>query len=374
MRIGLNLLPFLPDVGGTWQYVGSLLASLAEHDSINEYVAFVTRSSESLVPDSTRFARVRVPLHVASRPLRVAFESTVFPSVVARKSLGCLHHFFGGLPLRCMTPNVVTVHDLMVFERPNDFSVVKRNYLRFMVRRAAKHATILAPVSNATANHLQRVLGVTHDRMQIIPATIADDFVPLTGPRVEEFRARYRLPNYFWLLVSGAYPHKNHEMLVRAFAVHRRRRPAGWPLVIRGDLPPNVQATIRETVGSGNVIQLPRLTDDEMPTLYSAASALVFPSLFEGGGQPLMEAMACGCPVVASSIPTTREFAAGAALTFDPTDADALVDAMARCEASDVLRAELSRAGLTAATALRPAVAAAACVEAYRRAVAPGGQ
>ncbi len=372
MLIGLNLLPFLPGIGGSWQYVANLLCALAEHDASNEYIAYVTRSSDALVPRSDRFRRVAVPLHAASRPMRVAFESTCLPLVVATRRVDCLHHFFGVLPALSMAPNVVTIHDLMVFERPRDFPFVKRNYLRVMVRRAARRATMLAPVSVSTAGHIRREFGVAEDRMQVVPAAIAEGFSQLTGAPVATFRDRFGLPGAFWLFVSGPYPHKNHQLLFSAFATLRRRAPSGWPLVIRGDLPADVQRSIAGLASQRAVIQLPRLDDDDMPALYSAASALVFPSLFEGGGQPVMEAMACGCPVVASSIPTTGEFASGAALTFDPTSVDALVDAMARCEASSALRSDLAAAGLRASKALRPAAASAACTEAYRRAVAVG--
>ena len=369
MLIGLNLLPFQPGIGGTWQYVANLLAALAEHDSDNEFIAYVTRASEYLVPEDKRFLRVRVSLDPASRPLRIAFENSLLPRIVARRPVDCLHHFFGVLPFRSTTPNVVTIYDLMAFERPGDFTALKRNYLRVMIRRAARRATMLAPVSNATAEHIQREFGVPLERIQVVPAAIADSFAPAQATEVATFRERYGLPEMFWLFVSGPYPHKNHQLLLSAFAMLQRRPHAGWPLVVRGDLPADVRAMLAGLT-PGSVLQLPELDDAEMPLLYSAASALVFPSLFEGGGQPVMEAMACGCPVVASSIPTTHEFARGAAITFDPSSADALVQAMTRCEESAALRSDLSAEGLKAVRFLRPTAAAAACMQAYRRATA----
>ena len=369
MRIGLNLLPAVPGIGGTWNYIAGLMSALAERDGENEYVAFVTKASAPLVPDRPNFRRVEVSLRASSRPLRVAFENTVFRFVIAAQHLDCMHHLFGTLPFAGRIPTVVSVQDLMVFTRPKDFEPIKRVYLRVMRRRAAFRASVLAPMSQSTADHLTRQFGVAGERMQVVPAAIGPEF---TARRVDEtaaFRARLALPDAFWLYVSGAYPHKNHGRLIAAIAERARREPGGWPLVIRGEPTEELRALIAKGGVTDRVTFLPRLPDGDMPLLYSAATALISPSLFEGGGLPVMEAMACGCPVVASDIPTTREFAASAALTFDPSSVGAIVDAMNECERSPALRARLRDAGLVGAAKLGSSVLAAACLEAYRRAV-----
>jgi glycosyltransferase involved in cell wall biosynthesis len=234
-----------------------------------------------------------------------------------------------------------------------------------------RQATLLAPVSRSTADHIAHLFDVGTDRMHVVPAAVADTFVKRDAHAIDAFRLRHELPEHFWLLVTAPYAHKNHRVLLDAFATLRERHPDGWPLVIRGTLTEDALAFAGARSLGKHVRLLPRVTDDEMPLLYSAASALVFPSLFEGGGMPLMEALACGCPAVASDIPTTREFAGGAAITFDPASAGELGAAMQRVERAPELRARLATLGPVAVERLRPAAVAAACTEAYRRAVAP---
>ena len=116
------------------------------------------------------------------------------------------------------------------------------------------------------------------------------------------------------------------------------------------------------------MIWLPRLSDGEMPILYSAATALVFPSLFEGGGIPVMEAMGCGCPVVASDIPTTREFAGDAASLFNPLDVESIVNAMQIFQSDSSIRHTYRERGLKKADEYRPQQIFHAIINAYKTA------
>ena len=368
MRIGLNLLPAVPGIGGGWTYYANVLRALAIHGDEHEYVVFMTKASRPIVPDVPNFRNVELPFRADWRSLRVAVESTLFPALARSENLDCIHHFAGGLPFLSTRPAVVTIHDLIVIERPNEFPLLKARYVRLMQRRATQLADILAPVSHSTAARLKTVFGISDDRMEIVPAGVASHFTRAPTPAVEAFRRKHGLPSAFWLYVAEPYPHKNHALLLNAVVELRRRSSATWPLVLRGTLTPALQWLIKSTGASADVVVLPHLNDEEMALLYSGASALVFPSLHEGGGLPVIEAMACGCPVVASDIPTTREFAGPGAMTFDPHDFESLVTAMQRCQESSELRRKLVRNGMLAAAKLRPEVVANACLTAYERA------
>jgi alpha-1,3-rhamnosyl/mannosyltransferase len=305
----------------------------------------------------------------------VGFENTALRLVTGRADLDCVHHFFGTLPLFAQAPSVVTVYDLMVFERPDDYPPLRRWYLKRMERHMATHATVIAPISRSTGEHLHRRLGVPWDRMVVVPTPLSTIFAPGDAEHVARFRSERGLPDQFWLCVSGTYPNKNYDRLLDALRVVRDANPNGWPLVVRADPEHTMRRMVERAGVERHVIMLPRLTEREMALLYSAASALVFPSLFEGGGIPVMEAMVCGCPVVASEIPTTREFAGAAALRFDPTRVASIVEAMTECESNPALRRQLATAGLAQAHRFSPQLVATACMSAYARAVAtaPGG-
>ncbi len=372
MRIGLNLLPVVPDIGGAWQYIANLLTALATHDHENEYVGIVSSASAALLPDQENFKSIHVPLRTSWRPLRIAYENTVFPRVARSLRLDCVHHLFGTQPLVSREPTVVSVFDVMVFERPEDFPPPKRLYLQRMRRNTARHASIIAPMSRSTATALHDLLDVPESRMVVVPTALGAQFGPQDTAGVAAFRARHNLDAQFWLCVSGGFRHKNIAGLIDAYAQLHRERPGGWRLAIRGRPTDDVAERIMTHRLEDRVRFLPPLAAEEMPLLYAAAGALIFPSLYEGGGIPVMEAMACGCAVVASDLPTTREFAGDAALRFDAASAEEMARSMDEAEQSSKLRARLVHVGLERAAEFSAARVASACVEAYRRAVAIG--
>jgi glycosyltransferase involved in cell wall biosynthesis len=199
---------------------------------------------------------------------------------------------------------------------------------------------------------MTRYLGVPPQEQIILPVAIPPRFRPLPKPKAEEFKAQYQLPDTYWLYVANTAPHKNHIKLLRAYRMLLDEGISPWPLVLRGD-PGAAERQLQEAVESydlhEHIIRLPRMSNEEMPALYSAATALVFPSTFEGGGIPVPEAMACRCPAVASDIPVIREFAGDAPLFIDPESVLSLAGGMKRFQKSAKLRRMCARRGLSQA-------------------------
>jgi len=333
MRIGLNLLHAMPEIGGGWNYIDRLVSALGGEEDVNTYVCFVTSKSTTLVPDKPNFKRVNVKINPVSRLQRIFYENTILQISAIVHRLDLMHWFANTMSVVSSVPCVVTVHDLLYFERPDRFPLIQRLYLRIMTTYAVRHASFLLPVSQYTAQALRSVLNANNERMMVIPAIVDHSFQPVDNKKVIDFRRKHSLPESFWLYVAHFYSqsHKNHKRLIEAYHALIKQGFTPWPLVLRGEDHgelPKLTKLIYELGMEKNVIFLPRLEEADLPVLFSAASALVFPSLYEGGGIPVLEAMACGCPVIASNIPTTREFGGDAVLMFDPLITNSISDAM----------------------------------------------
>lgn len=371
MRIGLNLLHALPEIGGGWTYIANVVAALAREDRENDYVAFVTEASATLVPQQTNFRVVPARIDSRVRARRVLHEQTVLQLLAWRHRLDCLHWFGNCKGIINVAPPVVTIFDLHPFLGYAKFAASKRAYLRWRLRATVKGDAVLLPMSHSTADDLEKLLGASKRRMSVIPPMLESLFTPASADAVTRCRSRYRLPATFWLYVSHFYPHKNHERLLRAYARVRRQDCTAWPLVLRGEPrpgAPDIPSLVAELGLGEAVIVLPWLPRDDLPALYGAASALIFPSLYEGCGIPLLEAQACGCPIVAADIPAVREFAGDAARLFDPRDVSDIQRAMASVANDGAALDALRQRGLEQALELRSAPVVERLQDAYRRA------
>ena len=287
-----------------------------------------------------------------------------------------MHWFANALGLVNAAPAVVTVYDIQPFVPYGRLSKAKRAFLRWQLRAAVRRAAMLLPMSRSTAEALQTILGADATRMTVIPPLLESVFSVPASDVVDRCRRRYALPERFWLYVAHMYQHKNHERLLLAYRDLKRANPQAWPLVLRGDPQPgsNVPALINELGIERDVLILPTLSRVDLPALYAAASALVFPSLYEGAGIPVLEAQACGCPVVASSIAAIREFAGDAAVYFDPMNVADIHRAMIGVADDAAGRERLRTRGLERARDFRTVPVVSDLVAAYAQAAGvPGG-
>jgi glycosyltransferase involved in cell wall biosynthesis len=294
MRVGLDTSPLVQTQAGTARYIRGLLAH-------NEYeqIRFGGRSRLATL--------VRDPL----------WYPLVLPRV-ARKHVDVLHcPTFRG-PVRSRVPVVVTIHDLAVLRHPETFNQWTRSYSRLVVPRVARAARRVIAVSQFTRGEIVELLGVPPERIDVIPNAVGPPFVP-DGPAAE---------GDYMLAVGTLEPRKNHALVqqaARALAVPLRVVGArGW-----GDV------QVDGWLGA--------VSDDELAALYRGARCLVYPSLYEGFGIPVLEAMACGTPVVTSAGGATEEVAGGAAVLVDPRDPSAIA---AGIEEADGRRDELRARGL----------------------------
>ena len=283
---------------------------------------------------------------------RILWEQTLLPLRGRRERWDVLHCPVNVLPVIAPCASVVTIHDTAFLAVPETMTRARRRYLRTQIARSVRQADQILTVSQATADDLVQAFGVPTNRITVTPLAADERFRPAAQDVLDRFRRQHGLHRPFLLSVGTREPRKNTARLVRAFArvaptiAHELVLvgPAGW---LEGEL----DATIRDLPVP--VRQRVRLTgfvpDDDLPLWYAAADVFAYPALHEGFGLPVLEAMACGTPVVTSNTSSLPEIAGDAAMCIDPTDDRALVAAIARIIGNAPLAGDLHRRGLARA-------------------------
>ncbi|HHY58305.1 MAG TPA: glycosyltransferase family 4 protein [Chloroflexi bacterium] len=251
------------------------------------------------------------------------------------------------LPRRRLPPSVVTVHDLGYHAFPETHTLRQRLLIEAGTRWSVYAAQRVIAVSQATADDLQRHYHTPAERIRVIyEATMAPQSID--AEQVEMVRMRYGLTRPYALFVGTIQPRKNVARLCQAYAWLYRNSPIGWDLVFAGAPGWLSETLYAEAAAPGmgeHVRFLGYVPDDDLPALIKGAHFFAFPSLFEGFGLPVLEAQSYGVPVLTSNNSSLPEVAGDAALLVDPTDVDAIANAMLRLSQDEVLRQQLIEAG-----------------------------
>ena len=340
LRIGVNALYLIPGgVGGTEIYLRHLLAALAAIDSENEYFVFTNRETDAaLVPAAANFHAVPQPVRARFRPARILWEQTGLALATAARRLDVLLNPGFTAPILCACPEVTVFHDLQHKRHPENFRWFDLPVWRFFLFWSAHVSRLLLAPSQATANDLKRYYRLPEDKVRVAQHGVDSAFFGI---------AARRRPERFLLAVSTLHPHKNLDALLRAFAVFRERYP-DVRLVVSGlhGFSAGYLHNLRDALGLGDAVDFPGwIPREELYGLFARAWAFVYPSLFEGFGLPVLEALAAGVPTACSAIEPLNSIAGDAALRFDPRDQAALLAAMFRITEDEDLRRKLASDG-----------------------------
>ena len=365
MIIGLNLLYLLPGVvGGTETYAAGLLQGLSRSDAPAEFVVFVNmESADWPLPDDPRFRRVVCPVRAISRMARYRYEQLRLPGRVRADGVELLHSLGYVAPLRLDCPSVVTIHDVhnRTYGRLREWP--RRLVLDHVVRRSARQAAAVIAVSRYMRQEIAREYGLAATAIDVVCEApnprLGGGPRPAGGGSIGE--------GPYLLAFAGVTPNKNLERLLGAFAVARERHGIAQRLLLVGRLP----ASVRPEAEAG-VVATGYLEEPELARLLGNADALVFPSLYEGFGLPVLEAMAAGVPVICSDAAAIPEVAGDAAVYFDPRDVQAMASKIALVACDATLRADLSARGRARAAGFSWDRAARETLAIYRRVLGPG--
>jgi len=285
------------------------------------------------IPFPRLWTHVRLSIEMAVRPPDVLFvPAHVLPLIHPRRS-------------------VVTVHDLGYLSYPEAHKAGDRRYLDWSTRWNALRARIVIADSAATRADLIRAYGVDGRKIRVIYLGRDEALAAIRDERtLADIRAHYGIAGRYLLYVGTLQPRKNLARAIEAFArLAADPAFAGLQLVLAGKqgwLYDDLFARVERMGLAGRVIFPGYVEDADLPALLSGALAFVFPSLYEGFGIPVLEAGACGVPVITSNTSSLPEVAGDAALLVDPHDVDAIAEAMYRLVTDDALRDELARRGL----------------------------
>jgi glycosyltransferase involved in cell wall biosynthesis len=335
--------------GGIAVYTDAIVRELLARDDGTEYLLFV-RPGVRPAYESPNL-RIR---EVAART-RLSWDQLAIPSVAEQERVDVVFSSKMSVPLRGRFAAAFALHGMEQFVHADSYPVLNRWYNRSVMGLYCRRAgAVFCPSERVKADIAER-LHVPRQKIHITPYGVADRFwAPVTPEDLERVRVRYNLPDEFLLFVGGLTPLKNLPTMLKAMALLRNRIP--HQLVLTGFSRWKTESGLNlvRTLGlEDRVVNAGWVEDADQPALYRLASALLFPSLYEGFGFPVAEAMASGCPVVTSTGGSLPEVAADAALVVEPLDAQALADAAERAVCDRRCAEQLIERGYRRARAFR---------------------
>lgn len=373
MRIGISVHLLSTTHTGIQHYIRALVPELVMQATTHQVVLY-GEPSQLPVPAGERVRWISTPRPLRSGSQRVLWEQLVLPHLLRRDDVDVFFSPAFILPMRWNGAGVVTVHDLNFEVSPETIHPVRRAYLRRITRWSVRRARRVIAISQSTASDIRHLYGVSEEKLAVIPYGLDAIFTPDNARALEPVvRQRYSLPDRFLLFVGTLEPRKNLPRLLEAYALARRHTDLP-PLVLAGAPGWQHQRILTQARGLGieeQVVFAGYISREHLPGVYAAASALLYPSLYEGFGLPPLEAMGCGTPVLASSTSAMPEVVGDGGVLVDPRDVQQIADGILRIARDEQLRRQVIGQGLERAKRFRWDEAARCTLEVLKEVCSP---
>jgi glycosyltransferase involved in cell wall biosynthesis len=375
MRIVFDVSHIQKQRAGIGRYSAELLRSLLSADRVNEYIlhgwsySLDRESILELERDNVSLSLGRIP-----GPLRRFYWSRMRGPKLSRwlGSYDLFHSSDHFVPPLGEERSIVTVYDLASLKYPEMFEGRVLRWNRKIAKAVSRADAVIVPSAHTRAD-LCEAFSVPEEKVHVVAPPVPRIFSPAAGEGADGWlRLQYKLERPFALFVGTLEPRKNLISLIGAFEMLCDKIPAGQELDLvivgkKGWLFEYILKAIATSRRKERILYLDYVPEKELPALYRLAEFFVYPSLYEGYGFPVMEAMACGTPVVTSNTSSMREIAEGVAVLVDPANQEALAEAMFWVQAETSRRDDLARRGLERARSGSPGDAPHKLIRLYER-------
>ncbi|RMH20417.1 MAG: glycosyltransferase family 1 protein [Acidobacteria bacterium] len=353
---------------GIGTYVRNLIRHLAELDGENRYLLLTApgdRERLADLPSNFRTVTVRSPVYSLRELVTLSWR-------LYRLRVDLYHSTHYVLPAVLPCPVVVTIHDIIHLLYPEFLpNRLAFYYAERMIRRAVNRSDRIIAVSENTRKDLMRYFRLSGEKIEVVYNGIDEAFLtPLPGDVVERWLRDLGVPRPYLLFVGNPKPHKNLDNVVKAYAKALELHDFPHPLVCvgdRGGVELKVRLRAQQLGIEDRILLLGHVAQEALPALYQGASVFLYPTLYEGFGLPVVEAMASGAPVITSNTSALKEIAAGYAHLVNPLDVDGIARAIVQCVSDEDHRASLRSLGLRRAREFRWQRAAEQTLAIYRR-------
>jgi glycosyltransferase involved in cell wall biosynthesis len=352
MRIGIDASAIPTNRAGAGNYIFNLIAAFSKIDFANDYIIFAkSEHIEEWKIKQSNFCFLDCSFR--NPPLRLAWEQAVFPYALKKHKIDLLHSPHYTMPYFASCKSVVTFCDMIFFLYPYLHTLAKRFFFRSIIKISSRKADAIIAISKSTARDINALLQIQSKKIHVTPLASGDNFRLIDDSNaLGKTCHKYGLiPGNYLLFIGVLEPRKNIPMLLKAYRklVDRGIRQKLVIVGKKGWFYNEIFSSVQSLRLEGKVIFTGFVPDEDLPSLLNGALLFVYPSLYEGFGLPVLEAMSCGTPVVTSNISSMPEIIGDAGLLVDPTNINHLAENIEKLILSNSLRNSLRHRGISRA-------------------------
>lgn len=351
-KILINALLLNNEFAGVQYAIENLLYGLSRTHNTDLYVeVLLSNGYEGNLTEHEFFKLKRIKFNTKNRFARIYFENIMLPTYFKKNDFDLYHSPGYVLPYFANMPSIVTVHDLIALDFPDLCQNETALYYRLCLPNAIEKSVKILTVSNTIKmDILKRFTTIKEDKVEVIYHGIHERFKKTSDlARLESVKVKYKLPSLFFLFVGNLEPKKNINRIIEAFAITKRNSNSKHKLVIAGKKGWKygpIFKLIQKLELQTDVLFLGYVDENDLPTIYSLAAIFLFPSLYEGFGLPVLEAMACGCPVILSCKGALPEISGNICLQVNPNNPSEIASKIRNLLEDDTLRKSQVQKGI----------------------------